>query len=66
MNPHFDEHCMILVGPEELNAQERLRLQVGVLLVVFSTTLIGLPSCGTVTELLVYSQDCLELKSNDA
>ena len=27
MKPSFEEHCILLVGPEELNAQERLRLQ---------------------------------------
>ena len=27
MHPSFEEHCFLLVGPEELNAQERLRLQ---------------------------------------
>jgi hypothetical protein len=27
MHPHFEEHCMMLVGSEEINAQERLRLQ---------------------------------------
>ena len=27
MQPSFEEHCVLLIGPDELNAQERLRLQ---------------------------------------
>ena len=27
MQPSWEEHCVLLIGPDELNAQERLRLQ---------------------------------------